>query len=50
MEKDGTAPPPIDLDSMMKRDEGEGASDAENKQKDDDTAANLMKNLQSDSK
>ena len=48
MERDGTAPPPIDLDTMMKQ--GDGGSDAENKEKDDNTAANLMKNLQGDSK
>jgi len=48
MEKDGTAPPPIDLDSMMKQ--GDGGSDAENKEKDDNNAANLLKNLQGDGK
>ena len=48
MERDGTAPPPIDLDTMMKQ--GDGGSDAENKEKDDNAAANLMKNLQGDSK
>jgi tripartite ATP-independent transporter DctM subunit len=48
MERDGTAPPPIDLDTMMKQ--NDGGSDAENKEKDDNAAANLMKNLQGDAK
>jgi tripartite ATP-independent transporter DctM subunit len=48
MERDGTAPPPIDLDTMMKQSDGD--SDAENKEKDDNAAANLMKNLQGDAK
>ena len=48
MERDDTAPPSIDLDTMMKQ--SDGGSDAENKEKDDNTAANLMKNLQGDSK
>ena len=51
MERDGTAPPPADLDSMMtKQGDGDGAANAENKEKDDNAAANLMKNLQGDSK
>jgi tripartite ATP-independent transporter DctM subunit len=48
MERDGTAPPPADLDSLMKQDQG--GSDAENKQREEDTAANLLKNLGGDNK
>jgi chromosome condensin MukBEF MukE localization factor len=46
MERDGTAPPAVDLDSLMKQDEA--SSDAEDKEREDNTAANLLKNLQSD--
>ena len=45
MERDGTAPPPADLDSLMKRDEG--ASEA-GKQGNENAASDLLKNLQSD--
>ncbi len=45
MEKDGTAPPPVDLDSLMKRDEG---SSEASKQDDENAASNLLKNLQGD--
>ena len=45
MEKDGTAPPPVDLDSLMKRDEG---SPEAGKQDNDAAASNLLKNLQGD--
>jgi TRAP-type mannitol/chloroaromatic compound transport system permease large subunit len=46
MERDGTAPPPVDLDSLMKRDEG-GSSEA-SKQDDENAASNLLKDLQGD--
>jgi tripartite ATP-independent transporter DctM subunit len=45
MERDGTAPPPVDLDSLMKRDEG---SSEASKQDDENAASNLLKNLQGD--
>ena len=48
MERDGTAPPPIDLDTIMKQEEA--PSDAESKDQDDANAANLLKNLQGDGK
>jgi len=48
MERDGTAPPAVDLDTLMKQ--GDADSDAESKQKEDDTAANLLKNLGGDNK
>jgi hypothetical protein len=50
MERDGTAPPPIDLDAMMKQQEGDSA-DAPKKEGDEDkAAADLLKGLQSSDK
>ncbi len=44
MERDGTAPPPIDLDAMM------NSMNEESDKPKDDTAANLLKDLQGDGK
>ncbi|MDP3638585.1 MAG: TRAP transporter large permease subunit, partial [Azonexus sp.] len=44
MERDGTAPPPIDLDAMMNSANEEGDKPT------DDAAANLLKDLQENSK
>jgi tripartite ATP-independent transporter DctM subunit len=46
MERDGTAPPPIDLDTMMLQ---QGGNDAA-KESEGNNAADLLKNLQSDNK
>jgi tripartite ATP-independent transporter DctM subunit len=46
MERDGTAPPPIDLDAMMKQQEGGDAKEQEGT----DNAAQQLKNLQGDGK
>jgi len=49
MERDGTAPPPVDLDTLMQQQGGE-AADTGKKESESDAAAQMLKDLQSDSK
>jgi tripartite ATP-independent transporter DctM subunit len=49
MERDGTAPPAIDLDSLMKTPD-EASQKEETQDEQDKSAADLLKNLQNDSK
>ena len=49
MERDGTAPPPVDLDTLMQQQGGEAAETGK-KESESDAAAQMLKDLQSDKK